>query len=452
MFLRAVYYGLTDGLDNQDPAAAKEWVDERLSKIAKFAGHNIPLWVDFFHEAGISAEHLQSVKDLGLLPFSSKRTLLSRPLDERLGIPEPECVKMSTSGTTGGPMPVYYSKSFFDYVAGLTRFRIRRMQGIPYLKKSVSITYETSAQIANDPNHKSQAPRRGKALGILNPLIGPLYDSMTKRLYISQSIQDIKRGLIDFKPSRLFGSPAYLRMLADLVRVDRSLDLHIDSAISIGEPLDENNRKYIESILRCEVFDGYGTNETGVIASECRCKSGLHIITDSIVVEVLRNGQPVGENEEGDVYVTTLLNKAMPLFRYDTGDRAILGGSNCKCGRRTRKLKSVEGRKVDYVSSRDGKMVSPRRIANALHSVQAPRCQLVETDIYQFVLRWFGEGKDVRKEVIESLYRELGDVDISVSDEKPDALRAKFRPVISRMSVSADNRWTQPLNQIKKII
>ena len=93
-------------------------------------------------------------------------------------------------------------------------------------------------------------------------------------------------------------------------------------------------------------------------------------------------------------------------------------------------------------------MVSPRRISSIIHSIDcAPKCQLVELERFRFQLRIFDEGNP--KELVDALARELGDVTISVSLEKPDVLKAKFRPVISRLSLLVDSRWTKPVKQLQ---
>ncbi len=448
MLIRAFYYGLTDGFDYVDPSILDEKVGSRLHDMAVFASSTIALWRDVFKASGLDPERIKSPEALCQLPFSSKKDLLAKPLEERLGIPASECVVMSTSGTTGGPMPVFYSKKFFDYMAGVIRFRIRRMQGCPSHLKSATITYDANARLANDPNNRPLAVRRSNAMGLLTPLASPLYDRLTKRFYIATGVQDIMTGLIEFGPGRISGSPAYMRMIADASRTDPSIEFNLHSIISIGEPLDEPTRRYLETSLDCDVFDGYGSNETGIVAVECKHKSGLHIMTDSVIVEVLRDGEPVKKGEEGDVFVTTLKNRAMPLFRYDMGDRAVLGGSGCACGRKTAVLKSIEVRRLDYVMAGDGRMVSPRRISSIIHSIDcAPKCQLVELERFRFQLRIFDEGNP--KELVDALARELGDVTISVSLEKPDVLKAKFRPVISRLSLLVDSRWTKPVKQLQ---
>jgi len=398
-----------------------------------------------FDALRIKPEKIQSLEDLRLLPFSNKKTLLERPVQDRLGLPETSCVRMSTSGTTGGPMPVFYSKDFYSYIAALYNFRVRRTQGAPYFGSSVMINYDARANDRQYMSGKPPSKRRGRGLGILATLFGPVHDRMTKRLYIGSGAEDIMDDLSRLNPRRVLGSPAYFRLVADAVNSGKCRGIRPRTILCFGEPFDEPTRDYLAGTFGCDVYDGYGTNETGPVAIECRYKSGLHIIQDSLVVEVLNDGKPARPGEEGDVYVTSLKNRGMPLFRYDVGDRAVMGDSACRCGRRTQKLESVEGRSTDFVTSSDGHRVSPRKIGTIMHSVQGlPRCQLVELREFEYRLRVFGQSSDPVDELVLALRKELGDVDMEVSLENPEALRAKFRLVVSMRSPSLDNGRTQP--------
>ena len=408
-----------------------------MESMVDFAYRSVPLWRDVFDKAGVKPGQIRTRADLARLPLSSKKTLLERPVKDRVGIAESDCVKMSTSGTTGGPMPVFYSKKFYDYGNVMVQFWVRGRQGASAFSKNAMITYDARAHASRETEARPLPVRRGNVLGALTPVAGRVYDAQTRRFFISNSVEEILPGMIEFRPGRITGSPAYLRLLADAVKSRHETRLRPRSVLTLGEPLDGPTRAHIEEAFGCNVFDGYGCNETWVIATECSHKT-LHVWTDSVIVEVLKDGRQARPGEEGDIYVTTLRNEAMPLFRYDMGDRGVAGDSTCPCGWRTPTLKSVEGRRVDYVSASDGRPVSPKRVSTLMNAVTGmPRCQLVEVSGSQFVLRVFGGNEDAERSLIESLQKELGDVTIRVSHEKPDALGIKFRPVVSHVAASS---------------
>ena len=92
-------------------------------------------------------------------------------------------------------------------------------------------------------------------------------------------------------------------------------------------------RKFIEKAFGAEVFDIYGCTEIKEIAWECEKHEGYHINEDDVYVEILHGESPAKPGEVGDIVLTDLRNKAMPLIRYRIGDRGLLIAGNCSCGR-----------------------------------------------------------------------------------------------------------------------
>ena len=78
-------------------------------------------------------------------------------------------------------------------------------------------------------------------------------------------------------------------------------------------------------------------------------------MSPNLFVEVVdSNGDLVDEGEVGDLVITDLNNRAMPLIRYQVKDRARLG-SGCACGRGFPVLREVLGRSYDFLSAPSGR-------------------------------------------------------------------------------------------------
>jgi phenylacetate-CoA ligase len=118
---------------------------------------------------------------------------------------------------------------------------------------------------------------------------------------------------------------------------------------SMGETLTLETRARCRAIWKAPVVDVYSAEEVGVIAIECP-ESGLyHLQAESLVVEVLDDQNHTCEpGQQGRVVVTDLHNFAMPLIRYDIGDRAEVGPP-CSCGRGLATLSRVLGRERQLV-------------------------------------------------------------------------------------------------------
>ena len=118
-----------------------------------------------------------------------------------------------------------------------------------------------------------------------------------------------------------------------------------------AEPLYEFQRRKIETCLADHVYSRYGAREFGTVAFECRQKQGLHIIAESVYIEIIPS---FFNNDVGVVLVTDLLNKTMPLIRYRIGDLAKVDESKCSCGLELPRLLEIQGREVDTIWRPDG--------------------------------------------------------------------------------------------------
>ena len=94
--------------------------------------------------------------------------LLERPVQDRLVVPQVPSVRMSTSGTTGGAIPVFYSKDFYIYAVALYVFCVTRAHGEPCFGSSAMIAYDSRANNRQHMSDKPSSTRRSFArLGVV---------------------------------------------------------------------------------------------------------------------------------------------------------------------------------------------------------------------------------------------------------------------------------------------
>lgn len=95
---------------------------------------------------------------------------------------------------------------------------------------------------------------------------------------------------------------------------------------TLSEPVADELRARCHEVLGVEIVDQYSTQELGYLALQRPDGPGLYAMSDTHIVEVLtEDGQHCVPGEIGRVVVTPLHNFAMPLFRYDVGDLALVG-------------------------------------------------------------------------------------------------------------------------------
>lgn len=95
-----------------------------------------------------------------------------------------------------------------------------------------------------------------------------------------------------------------------------------------------------------QVFNHFGMTECGLgVALECKAHEGMHIRENDLYMEILdKNGKQVPDGEWGELAVTTLTRKGMPMIRYRSGDIARFLPGKCPCGSILKRLDQVPGR------------------------------------------------------------------------------------------------------------
>jgi phenylacetate-CoA ligase len=175
-----------------------------------------------------------------------------------------------------------------------------------------------------------------KTFGYFKKIFVPIQWDELKQL---EFMQKIKPEYIYYYPSQLFFIAKYI------LHNNIKLNFKPKTIITHAEILTETMRKTIEEAFDTSVHDEYGSNEFNRIGFECKNRFGYHVPEDALIVEILdENGNEVKENETGEVVITSLLNKAMPLIRYRQEDYAIKTDNKCEIAYPIR-IKSIEGRK-----------------------------------------------------------------------------------------------------------
>lgn len=210
-------------------------------------------------------------------------------------------------------------------------------------------------------------------------------------------------------------------------------DVHFDSIITTAEVLSPADRALIEEVFQGRVFNRYGCRELSVIASECEYHTGMHVNADALLVELETiPGLPANL---GRVVVTDLLNRSMPLIRYEIGDLASWVNSGpCPCGRNLPRLATVEGRTTDFLRLPDGRMVSGPSLTLVVGDMREIRqAQFVQNRPDQVRLKVVsGEGynADTAKELerrLHSYFRDQVKLSILVVDDIPKEPSGKYR-------------------------
>jgi phenylacetate-CoA ligase len=354
-------------------AAERMSVDElrglqltRLRWTLEHAYANVPLYRRKFDEAGVHPGDLKELADLRHFPHTTKADLRENYPFGMFAVPQEQVSRIhASSGTTGRPTVVGYTRQDIDTWAQVVARSIRASGGRPGHKVHVSYGY---GLFTGGLGAHYGAERLGCT-------VIPASGGQT-----AKQVQLIQ----DFRPEIIMVTPSYMLTLLDEFErqgVDpRTTSL--TTGIFGAEPWTERMRLEIEERFDIHAVDIYGLSEVmgPGVANECvETKDGLHVWEDHFYPEVLDpvTHDVLDDGTYGELAFTSLTKQAMPVIRYRTRDLTTLRPGTA---RPMRRMDKVTGRSDDMIILR-GVNVFPTQIEEIVLGLDglAPHFQLVLT-------------------------------------------------------------------------
>ena len=179
----------------------------------------------------------------------------------------------------------------------------------------------------------------------------------------------------DFKVDGVYCTPSYALTISEKAK-DMGVDLRdlpIHCGVFGAEPSTASMLREIEERWGINAGETYGLTElSGPGAGyACEKKDGIHINEDHYLVEIVSPDtlEPVPFGEKGEVVLTSLQRRAMPMIRYRTRDISRFYTEQCACGRTSVRIEKVYGRSDDMLII-SGVNVFPSQIEALLLDVE----------------------------------------------------------------------------------
>ncbi len=418
--------GATRRLARAEREPRRERDARRLTALRALVDHaraTVPHWRD----AGLPpGRDLRSLADVAGLPFTAKPALQAGPAafvsTARLG----RLVAKTTSGSTGAPVTIWKSRPAmtlelaaawraYGWAGIAVGDRQARFWGVPL----------------NDRDR-----RRAEAI-----------DRVCNRMRVSAfrldppALDAALAGLRRFRPRWFYGYTSVLCAFADHVRRRReAAGFALAAVVPTAEPVTPDRRRLLEEVFGARVYNEYGCGEVGSIAHECE-HGRLHVCEENVLVEVLGADGPCAPGEAGEIVVTELNNRAMPLIRYRLGDLGALSATPCPCGRTLGVIERVHGRMMDVLVNRRGERFHGEQVTYvveeaARRGLDVGQFQCVQEAPDRFRLRIVPGGADLEavRQFLETRLREtidpLATFVFEVVDAIPRAPSGKMRVIV----------------------
>ncbi|MEI7904835.1 MAG: phenylacetate--CoA ligase [Candidatus Firestonebacteria bacterium] len=331
---------------------------ERLNKTLKLVSENVPFYKKALKKHKITPSSIKRVSDIEKLPFTTREDLQANYPEGLLACGREDVVRLHTSsGTTGKPKAVFFTKQDLDNSANLIA-RCLVATGCTkhdVLQNMMSYGLFTGGLVMHYGAEK---------LGML--IIPSAIGNTERQIMLMQ----------DFGTTTIHLTPSYALYLASIFEqkgINPGKDLKLKRAFMGAEPYTEETRTKLETSLGIDVFNSYGLTEMNGpgVAFECTEKNGMHIWEDNFIAEIIDpvTDKSVPEGEYGELVLTTINREGMPILRYRTRDITAVFTEKCRCGRTHRRIRRIKGRADDMFIIR-GVNIYPQQVERVLMGVK----------------------------------------------------------------------------------
>lgn len=393
---------------------------QRLREIVKLSYAKVPLYRTRMDELGVGPEDIETIADIAKLPFMQKTDLRDTYPDGLFAVEMKDIVRLhASSGTTGKPIVVAYTEEDLK-VWDSSIIRCLKMYGV-----------KSSDVVQNCYGY-------GLFTGGLGIHSGAQALGCT---VIPASGGNSERQLMlmrDLETTVIASTPSYFMHLIEEGKA-RGIDfkkMPLRIGVFGGEPSSETMRRFIAENTNVVPFDIYGLSEIvgPGVGGECRCKCGMHILEDNFYPEIVDpdTGEVLPDGEEGELVLSTLTKRAMPILRYRTHDIASIISEPCECGRTIRRISRISKRSDDMLIIR-GVNVFPSQIEAGVMRVEE------STSNFRVIREMKNdmESLTVEVEIQEKYY---GD-----SLDKIEAIRKKIQASITQIvNIRIDVKIVEP--------
>jgi phenylacetate-CoA ligase len=403
-----------------------KWRQERLGLILHRAVTKVPYYREYWAARRRRGDKCEW-ENIANWPILEKETLRLQPRAFLAEDVNPRFMFYEhTSGTTGKPLDLWFSRESVRAWYALVEARWRRWNGVD--------------------RHSNWAILGGQLIVPVTQRKPPfwVWNRGLRQLYLSSYhlapdlIGYYVKALWLYKPAYIVGYSSSLYSLAtEILRAGYELP-PLRLAITNAEPIHDYQRYAITEAFHCPVRETYGMCENVANASECG-EGVLHLWPEAGILEVVNGGRPAGPGQSGEFICTGLLNPDMPLVRYRVGDRGSVPEQEvfCRCGRSLPWLGRVDGRNDDVLYTPSGKVIG-RLDPVFKASLPIREAQIVQTRLDQFTVRYVPAGTftELHKKLLVSRLKErLGEVQVTLESlaEIPRTSNGKFRAVMCNL-------------------
>lgn len=399
-----------------------------LKKILIYSSQHSLFFKNRFKSSGFDPFAIRSLVDILSLPIMTKNDIRNHYNDIKINTGVP-LWKKSTGGSTGEPLHFGYTQESYEWRNAVSRRGYSWAGAAPGTKQA----YIWGVQLGEVPKYQK-----------IKELIHHFIDRQKFFNCFNFGEAEMNTCLTSlnrWKPQVLIGYTNPLYEFALYVESVGGPIFRPKSILCAAEKVHNFQRKVLERVFGCPVYNTYGSREFMLIASECEKHEGLHVSMENLIVEVVDDeGLPTAPGEVGRILVTDLHNYGMPFIRYEIGDMARVTERQCSCERGLILLDDIIGRSLDIIRTPDGKAVPGEFFPHLLKDYpQVARFQIVQKKLNSLNIKYqlFSTfSADTMQDLIAEIRKVVGpqmEIVFDEVDDIPLTSSGKYRVTISEL-------------------
>lgn len=377
-----------------------EFQNNRMREIINYSYAYVPYYKEVFLENNINPDEIKTIDDLYRIPILEKETVRNnykKLISENF---KQTVIHGHTSGSTGKSLQLNFSIESIQYRWALW-FRHKARFGIKPSDPYATFTGKVAVPInQNRPPYWRENWPMKQTIFTMHHINKDKVPCIVKRLN--------KGGFAYYS-----GYPSIIYNLAVIIK-----ELHLEIIkppkiiITGAESLLDFQVSLMEEVFKCPVTDQYGFSEGCGNAS--RCEHGFFHEDFEYGILECHNPQKNDDGSiTGEILATGFTNLAMPFIRYRVGDTATWVETECKCGRKSKVIREINGRSEDYVITPEGNKIL-RFDYIFKDTVNVIEAQIIQKKLGEITIRVIKRGdysdKDensIRREVLKKISPKL---------------------------------------------
>jgi len=344
-------------------AAIRRIQASAFRQVVRYAARHQKFFARKLRGHGVDPVRVRRPEDLNGI-FTTADDLLALPSEDFL-CREPQAV-FETTGTSGSPKRTFFSYEELDFIA--------RYEGAAFYDNGmrpgdrVVCTFDAGYWISSWVTFLAC-----KQLGVFCSAIGKPHP------------RDVYARLKQDRHNIIVADPTWLVSLSEIAEKEGIVPLKV--IFAAGDRMTDVYRNFVQDVWKAPVILGYGSTEMGGgLGMECSRRDGYHVDEFNFLLEILNPD----EDGYGELVMTTLSRRTMPIIRYRVSDITRFIDEPCPCGATIRRIARIKGRRDEMVVMGAGNM-HPEIFEKVLHDVegisgrwQVAVCQEGTRDVLEF--------------------------------------------------------------------